>query len=352
MANQARHYGGIADLGGTVSGTGNRTNVVAIAELLERARADDIFIPALDLKPVPENKAETASWRRMVNDAVVTTTITEGVNPDWQAVTYEDVTGTFEERVEIYAVTSRARRLSEDDHVANSVEQLKDKVLRIRNAVGWSKWLAASTVLRNDPAHAAIDDVDGPISLGIIQEGIRLLDDAKAMHFTEVDDGGMFNGTVPIEPSFISFGHTNMLPDLRRVDGFVTPAEYGSAKAISKHEKGNVENTRWLLSPELTPIINAGAAVGTTNMKSTGGTNIDVYPVLIVGMGALGAADLKGDNDDGWGNVSVQILDDADKADPANLNVLAVAHWWDLQLILNDTWVVRLEVGVTDDLTA
>jgi len=45
-------------------------------------------------------------------------------------------------------------------------------------------------------------------------------------------------------------------------------------------------------------------------------------------------------------------LDDADKADPANLNVLAVAHWWDLQLILNDTWIVRLEVGVTDDLTA
>ncbi len=352
MANSARHYEGTAEIGGATTGPGNRTNVVAIADLLERARADDIFVPVLDMKPVPENKAETASWRRMVNDAVATGTITEGVNPDWQAVSYEDVTGTFEERVEIYAVTSRARRLSEDDHVQNSVDQLKDKILRIRNAVGWSKWIAGTTVLYNDPTYTARDQVDGPISKGIIQEAIRLLDDAKGMYFTEVDDGGLFNGTVPIEPAYIGLGHTNILPDLRRVDGFVTCAEYGSTDPMNKHEKGSIENTRWLLSPELSPFEDSGAAVSTTNMKSTSGTDIDVYPLLICAKHALGAADLMGDGDDGWGNVEVSILDGADKSDPGNLNTLAVAHWWDLQLILNDTWVVRVEVGATDDLTA
>lgn len=352
MADTGRHYAGASEYGGVAVGPGNRTNVAAIAELLERARGDDIFVPVVDMKPVPENKAETASWRRMVNDAVSTAEITEGVNPDWQSVSYEDVTGTFEERVEIYAVTSRAKRLSEDDHVKNSVDQLKDKVLRIRNAVGWSKWIAGSTVLYNDPAHSGRSDVDGPITLGIIQEATRLLDDAKAMHFTEVDDGGMFNGTVPIEPAYIGLGHTNVLPDLRRVPGFVTPAEYGSAEVISKFERGNTEQVRWLLSPECTPVINSGAAVGATNMKSTGGTNIDVYPLLICGKHALGCADLKGDSDDGWGAVSVNILDKPDKADPGNLNCLAVAHWFDLQLILNDTWVVRVEVGATADLTA
>lgn len=351
MADTARHYAGSSTYGGSATGPGNRTNTVAIAELLERARADDIFVPVVDMKPVPENKAETVTWRRMVNDAVSTSTITEGVNPDWQSISYEDVSGTFEERVEIYAVTSRARRLSEDDHVKNSVDQLKDKVLRIRNAVGWSKWTAGTTVLYNDPAHSARTDVNGPITLGILQEAIRLLDDAKGEYFTEVDDGGLFNGTVPLEPAYMALSHTNILPDLRRVPGWTTCAEYGSAKPVSKHEKGAVENTRFLLSPELTPFADAGAAVSGLNLKSTSGTDADVYPILVCAKHALGCGDLKGDSDDGWGGVDVQILDKADKSDAANLNTLAVAHWWDLQLILNDTWVVRIEVAATADLT-
>lgn len=351
MADFSRHYAGSGELGTTPTGPGNRTNVVAVKQLLERARADDIFTPALDLKPVPRNKAETASWRRIVNDPVGDLTeIVEGINPDWQSISYEDVEGTFEERVEIYAVTSRAQTLSEDDHIANSVDQLKDKVLRIRNAVGWSKWIAGSTVLYNDPAHASRGEVDGVATLGILQEATRILQEAKGDFFTEIDDGGLNNGTVPIEPSYIGLGHTDLHPDLRRVDGWVTPAEYGSAKAISKHEKGNVENTRFLLSPELTPFLGEGATATGLNLKATTG-NVDVYPLLICAKHALGAADLKGTGQKGWGNITCNVLNSPDHADPAGLNALVVAHWWDLQLILNDEWVVRLEVGASDDLT-
>ena len=353
MSDLSRHYAGSKEIGavGAATGPGNRTNVVAIAELLERARADDIFTPVVNMKPVPANKAETASWRRIVNDAVSTDTITEGVNPDWQSVSYEDVTGTFEERVEIYAVTSRAKTLTEDDHIANTVDQLKDKMLRIRNAVAWSKFLAGSTVLYNTPAIGSRATVNGPVTLGIIQEAIRILNDAKGDFYTEVDDGGLNNGTVPIEPAYIAMCHTNLLPDIRKIEGFVTCAEYGSAKPISKHEKGAIESMRFLMSPELTPFLGAGADIGALNLKATT-AKVDVYPILICAKHALGAADLKGVGNSGWGGVNVEILDGADKADPANLNTLVVGHWWDLQLILNDNWLVRLEVGATADLTA
>ena len=354
MSDLSRHYAGAGELGGsTPAAPGNRTNVVAIKELLERARADDIFVPVVDMKPVPKNTAETATWRRIVNDEVSTDTITEGVNPDWQSISYEDVSGTFEERVEVYAVTSRAKTLSEDDHVANSVDQLKDKILRIRNAVGWSKWLAGTTVLYNDPAHSDRVDVDGPVTLGIIQEAVRLLNDAKGEFYTEVDNGGLNNGTVGLEPSYMGLCHTNLLPDFRRVDGFTTPAEYGSAKAVSKYEKGSIENTRFLMSPELTGFPGEGADATSLNLKSTdnSGPKVDVYPILICAKAALGCADLKGTGKSGWGNIGVEILDKPDKYDPANLNTLVVGHWWDLQLILNDQWVVRLEVGATADLT-
>lgn len=356
MADNSRHYAGSHELGagGSPTGPGNRTNVVAIKKFLERARADDIFVPALDMKPVPKNKAETVSWRRIVNDAVSTDEITEGVNPDWQSISYEDVTGTFEERVEIYAATSRAMTLSEDDHVKANVEQLKDKVMRIRTAVGWSKWLAGSSVIYNDPAHSVRSDVDGPVSLGILQEAIRILNDAKGDFYTEADDGGLNSGTVTIEPAYIAFCHTNLLPDVRRVDGFVKTPEYGSAKAISKFEKGAIENLRFLMSSELSPFTAAGADATSLNLKASddGGTDfVDVYPILICAKHGIGAADLKGVGQKGWGGVNVEILDKADKYDPGNLNTLFVAHWWDLQLILNDSWVVRLEVGATSDLT-
>jgi N4-gp56 family major capsid protein len=276
------------------------------------------------------------------------------VNPDWQSISYSDVSGTFEERVEIYAATSRTMVLAEDDTIKANVDQLKDKCMRIRTAVGWSKWLAGTNVLYNNAAVSARTGVNGTISTGLIQEAIRILDDAKAMTFTEVDNGGLNNGTIGLEGAYIAFAHTNLLPDIRRLDGFTKVSEYGSAQAISKFERGAMEAVRFLMSPELTPFLGGGATATGLNLKATdvsGTDKVDVYPVLVCGKHALGCADLKGVGQKGWGGCKVEILDKADKADPANLNTLFVAHWFDLQLILNDAWVVRIEVGATSDLT-
>lgn len=356
MADFSRHYGGVGELGGAPpTGPGNRTNVFASQELLEFARAHEIWTPVCKKLRVPMNTAETGSWRRIAVLPLESTDldeITEGVNPEWQSIDYEDVEKTFEERVEIYAVTSRARTLSEDDHVANSIEYLKDKVLRIRTAVKWNVFLAGSAVLYNNPSHTTRAEVDGPVTIGILEEAIRILQANKAKVFHEVDHGGINQGTVPLEPTYLSTSHTDIQPDLRKVDDYVTVAQYGGRKQIHDLERGAVENLRFLLSPELTPFADAGAAVGTTNMKSTTGTNIDVYPILIFGQEAVGSADLIGKGKDGYGGVNVNIVSGPDKYDPADLNHLAVAHWWDCDLILNDSWMLRVEVGATDDLTA
>ena len=354
MADQARHYDGVSTFSGSQTGPGNRTNVIAAKELLRFARAHDIFTPVCAKKKVPKNVAETARWRRIVPDTVASnpTEITEGVNPDWQGITYEDVSKTFEERVEIYAVTSRARTLGEDDHVANSITQLKDKVLRIRTAVAWNEYIAGTNVQYNDASHSARTDVDGPVTGAALQEAVRKLHAEKADVFREVDNGGLNNGTVGLEPTYAALTSTDLLPDFRAIEGFTTPNQYGGSEAMSPLERGAVENIRVLMSPELTPIANAGAAVGSTNMKSTGGSNIDVYLILICGRDALGQADLMGEGQGGYGNVKINTISKGDHSDPAGLNTLVVAHWWDAPVILNDAWVRRLEVGATDDLGA
>lgn len=354
MADNARHYDGVGQFSGSIKAPGNRTNVVAAKELLRFARAHDPFTQVCSNKKVPANTAETAKWRRIVPDAVAAspTEITEGVNPDWQGITYEDVSRTFEERVEIYAVTSRARTLGEDDHVANSITQLKDKVLRIRTAVSWSEFIAGTNVIYNDSAHSARTDVDGPITLPLVQEAVRSLHSEKADVFREVDNGGINNGTVGLEPTYVALCHTDLLPDCRDMAGWTTIAEYGGNKPMHALERGAVENVRFLMSPELTSVQNAGAVVGTTNMKSTGGSTIDVYPVIICGRDALGQADLMGKGKSGYGGVKVNTIEGGDHADPAGLNTLVVAHWWDAPVILNDAWLTRIEVGATDDLGA
>lgn len=354
MADESRHYGGVGEFNGSLTGPGVNPDVWIATKLLRFARAHDPFGPVCTKKKVPKNRSETAQWARIVPDTIADdpAEITEGVNPDWQGTSYETVSKTFEERVEIYSVTSRARTLSPLDHVANSITQLRDKVLRIRTAVKWNEFIAGSNVQYNDASYSNRNEVDGPIVLPAIQEATRTLERNKAKVYREVDNGGVNNGTVGLEPTYIGLSHTDLHPDFRELPGWIKTAEYGGKGPMHPLEKGTIEMVRVLLSPELSPIADSGASVGSTNMKSTSGSNIDVYPFLICGQDALGSADLMGKGEKGYGGVSVNTISGGDHSDPAGLNTLVVAHWWDADVILNDAWVVRVEVGATDDLGA
>lgn len=352
MVDVARHYDGSAQYGGVATGPGQRTNVYAAKELLYRTRPHDILAVGCMRKKHPRKMNETIAWRRLVNDAVSTTTATEGVTPDTQSISYEDVTGTFEQRVEIYAVTDYAEAFSEDNLIKDTVDQLGDKVVRIRTAVAWSKFNAGTNVIRNDPTYTNRNQVDGPVNGGILEEASRILHNQKAETWIEVDGGSVKQGTVPVEASYLAFTSTDLHPDLRRIPGFITTAEYGNSdKIVSKYEFGAFQNIRFLCSPELGPFANAGAALGSTNMKSTGGSNIDVYTINIVGKHAWGCVDLAGQGAKGFGGIKPIIVQGASKSDPANQRSYISANWFDLFVIFNQNFAVRLEVGATANLT-
>lgn len=328
---------------------GQRTNTHADLVLLERARPWAVLLKFADKKLVPKNKSESVTWRRAINPTADNTVVTEGVNPASRALAYEDVTGTFEEFAEVFEVSSRARELAEDDIVRDSADVLKDLVIRTKELNSWETYRANSSIAWNASAHTAITDVDGAISLGRLQLAITEIETAQGEPFTEVDNGGMKQGSHPLEPAYICFVHTHARPDIRALPGFIPTAAYGggAASVTCPYEFGAVENIRFVTTPHLTPFLAGGADVGSTGMRSAGASKVDVYPFVIIARHAIGCADLKGTGMRGYGGVKVKVIDGESKSDPTNQRTYVSCRWWDLPVRLNESWMYQIQAGVT-----
>lgn len=354
MTTQSRHYGGAGAYGGPVSAPGNRTNVIAIKKLLERARPMIVFLKIAEKTKVPKKKSDTVAWRRAVNGAISTTTLTEGVTPDSQALVYEDVTKQLDEYGLVYEITSRQMDLGEDDAVKDSTDVLSDQCVNIKERVAWVEAQLATNVVYADPANdTAVSDVSGPVTGGALQMMVRTLTGNVARYYTEIDRGGLNDNTFTVEASFIAVCHTDLEPDLRGITGFKTVDQYGGRSMVCDEEFGSYQNVRVITTPYHIPQLSVGAAVGSTNMKAVDATNIDVYPMIMMGKSAFGCVDLMGsESKKGYGGVKINTISGATKDDPLNQRTYVAARWWDAPKILNNAWIAQGLFGATDDLTA
>lgn len=165
----------------------------------------------------------------------------------------------------------------------------------------------------------------------------------------QMTKGSVNQGTVPVEAAFNVICHTDCRSDIRALPGFVPAPQVGGLKDTLPQLFGYVDEFRFITSPEFEPFAGAGAAIGSTGMKSVGGVNVDVYPYLVFGDGALGKCNLRAAG--GGTQAIVQVLDKADKSDPTNQRRLVAARWWDAPVILNQNFLRRIECGVTDNPT-
>ncbi len=100
---------------------------------------------------------------------------------------------------------------------------------------------------------------------------------------------------------------------------------------------------RFITTPLLTPTANAGATA-TGKVLSTGGTNADVYNIVIFGQEAYAVCPLKGKD---AAQILVRNPGKAEKGDElGQTGSVGWKTWW-AGKILNDAWLVRLEVSAT-----
>lgn len=317
-----------------------RTAAWAATEMLRHAEPVTVLSKFGLPKPVPKNKAQTVKFRRVVPFGPADTPLVEGVTPSSQKMAYEDVPVTLKQYGKPIEITDVVDDLAEDP-------VLKDASMAAGEQAGLTIEMVTYGVLKagtnvfyaNGSSRGAVNTA---ISLNKQRAVTRALKRQKATKVTAMLDGSPNLGTRPIEASYIAVAHTDLESDIRNMAGFVPVAGYGSRKPVCAEEIGSVEDVRYVLSPELAPWADAGGAMGT--MTSTSGTNADVYPILVFGKDAYGVVPLKG-----AGAITPIVLNPGkpDKSDPMGQRGYVSWKTYFAAVILNQSWMARLEVAVT-----
>lgn len=295
-------------------------------------------------RQMPANKGVAIKFRRPRTFAAITAPLTEGVTPGTTQFTYEDVSATLRQYGMLVEITDVIEDTHEDPVLNDATVQAGENIGRTMEALTYGILKAGTNVFyANGTARTSVNT---PITIAKIRAVVRALTAQKAMPITRMLDASLNYGTRAIQAAYVAVCHTDLENDIRELAGFVPVAEYGSRQALHERELGSVENVRFITSPDLGSLPDAGGAklgaLGT--MVSTSGTSADVYPVLFFGKEAYGMVPLRGQ-----GSVSPTILRPNVKTKDDPLGQRGYVGWktWFCCVILNELWMARLEVGAT-----
>lgn len=325
----------------TSPGISQRTNVYAERQMLKHAGPVRVLEKTGPLtKTMPKNKSTTIKFRRPVPFEAALTPLQEGVTPSPNGFRYEDVTANLEQYGDVSVVTDVIEDTHEDPVLQDMAVQHGENIGRTMEALDYAVVRGGTNVFYANGSQRT--DVNTPVSLSKLRAVSRGLKAQKAMKITQKLDSGPDYATFPIEGSYVIVGHTDLESDIRNLPGFKNVAEYASRKAISEYEIGSCEDFRFILSPDLDPFADGGAAKGT--MVSTTGTSADVYPMLAFGKEAWGQVALRGQ-----GAIAASIIPVGQKTKDDPLAQRGYVGWkgWHCAVILNQLWMARLEVACT-----
>ena len=318
-----------------------RVGIYAVAKFLEHVKPVEVLAKFGMTEAVPKNKGQLAVFRRFIPFEINTTALVEGVTPAPNMMQYEDISvvlsqyGAWVNFTDVVADTS-------EDPILNSVTTgLAEQAAAVKEALIWAELVGGTNVIYSGTATSRAT-VAAPLAEEDLIAAQRYLKAAKARPITRMLKASTNIATEPVAPAFIAFGHTNLEPDFRALTGFVPREKYASGAPISDWELGKFQDIRVILSPDLEIFYGAGAG-SPTGVLSAGGTNVDVYPIVVVGQDAYGIVPLRG-----MDSVSITVKNPTPTyEDPLAQRGFASYKMWYAVLRLNETWMVRIEAAAS-----
>ena len=269
--------------------------------------------------------------------------VQEGVTPDADTIAAQDITVQMNQYACLYVYSDKSADLYEDNIPTAMKKQTGQRMGLLREMIHYGELKGCTNKFYAGGTSRAT--VDQKITLGMLRKITRSLLGNRADRITETLSASPDFNTVAVEAGFIVFCHTDCENDIRELPGFVECVSYGTRDMLHDCELGSVDRYRFIVSPELDPIIDSGASVTGTGLVSTGASNVDVYPVIVVA-------------DDAWGNVALRGLSSfgvthipakkKDKSDPHGQRGYIGSIFWTASFIQNDGWMAVAEVGATD----
>lgn len=327
-------------------------------EILAHADPKEVLGITGQQKRMPKNVGQTVKFRRWLpfggtdNKWITGSNVagfanahlaTEGVTPTADTITAVDVNATLSQYTCLYALTDVVVDLNEDDYASEMKKQTGQRIGLVREMVRYGALKGMTNAYY--AGGSSRGTVAASLTVNLIRKVTRALKANHAEMVTSILDSSPKFGVSSVEAAYLVFCHTDMEAAVRDLDGFVHVADYGNRQTIHPLEIGSVESFRFIMSPELAPYINSGVAVGTTGLYSTGGSNIDVYPVIVCGEDAWGQVALRGDS---ALDVSYIRPGTKDTADPLGQRGYIGAKTYHTAVMLNSGWAAVVECGTPD----
>lgn len=339
-----------------------RTAAHVVADLLKRGMPLLVFEKFGQSKPLPANSTKTIQFRRYYMESTFTSTfgsdfnpheyfkgsnfdptekvLTEGVTPDPSQLDSSDYQASLIQYGDRVVITDVVMDTHEDPVLREAVDILGEQAAVIIEKTRYNVLKAGTNVFYSNGT--ARTDVNTTFSLLDQRKVTRFLKRQLGKQITSMVKSTVAYGTESIAPSFVCICHPDLEPDLRAITGFVPVEKYGSMSPWD-NEIGKIEDVRYISSTIIEPFLSGGAAGGTAVLENDG-TSADVYPMIFLARDAYGIVAFKGKN-----SLTPMVVN----PHPTDSDPLAQrghVGWkgYSATIILNDFWMARVEVAVSD----
>lgn len=339
-----------------------RTAAYVVKDLLKRGMPVLVFEKFGQAKPLPANSTKTIQFRRYFLDSTFTSTfgsdfnpheyfkgtnfdpaekmLQEGVTPDPTSLESADYEASLVQYGDRIIITDIVTDFHEDPILREAVDILGEQAAILIEKTRFNVLKAGTNVFyANGTARTAVNT---KFSLLLQRKVTRFLKRQLGKAITSVVKSTPAYGTEAIAPSFVCIVHPDLEPDLRAVSSFVPSEKYGSMSAW-ENEIGKIEDVRYISTTIAEPWLSGGAASGTAVLENNG-TNADVYPMIFLARDAYGIVAFKGAN----AMTPMVVNPHASDSDPLAQRGHVGWKGYSATIILNDFWMCRAEVAVTD----
>lgn len=327
-------------------------------ETLAHAVPFEVLALACTMKKMPKNAGDNISYRRWLPYGATTTSAntinrwtvtaaahitTEGVTPNADTLTPQDVNVQLQQYAALYSYTDKAADLYEDDIPEEQKIAVGERMGLVREMVRYGALKGCTNAFYSGGTTRGT--VVQVVTLNFLRNIAKGLLANHAKMKNRILSPSPNYDTSAIEAGFLVFCHTDCEPDIRDLPGFVPVAKYGSRSVLNENEIGSCERFRFIVSPELAPYVDTGgSAVTNTLVYTTASSSADVYPMIIVG--SDGAFDVALRGSDSF-DMSVIPHTQKDKSDILGQRGYVGAKFYSAALVANNGWMAVAEVGVS-----
>jgi N4-gp56 family major capsid protein len=331
----------------------------AVVRMLKRAMPLLVFEKFGQTYPMPTNSTQTAKFRRYFLSGatgsagsgsgdfytpLATTPLVEGVTPEGRSLANQDYTVQLAQYGDYVTITDVVNDTHPDNILAVATDTLGENAAETVETLRYNVLKAGTNVVYANQV-AGRSTVASKITLADQRRVTTALNRQNAKKITNVVASNPDFNTKSVEAGYVAVVHPDLETDIREMIGFKPVADYGPHTSPWEGEIGSVEQVRYIATTVAKPFEGAGVVVATApTLRSNGGVNIDVYPVLYFARDAFGIVPLKGKS-----SMTPMVVNPKPAAgDPLGQRGTVGWKLWTATVILQEAFMVRLEVGATD----